>query len=708
MNQCLAPALSEVFRPHGLVEQAPYGIIVHQGGKILYANAEMARLLGYGTPSELLDFTYSDFLSAGYHDAATKHGEVLRKGESLLKSQERSFVRKDGSVFSAEVLARVIDLNGEPAFQVGIVDITERKARQFRMEEADTLNRMLIGSTQGGVVLQDLDYRILAINPAAERILGISGELALGQPMDILASGWDEAGSPLMGSTSPVNSVLLTGRPARSQTVLLETEAGSRWLWFSAQPLVREGEFEPYAVLSSFEDITELREAQAKLYYSANHDELTKLPNRYAMQRELEQALHAARRDSEPLAVLYLDLDRFKNVNDSYGHAVGDRLIQEVARRVSLMVRDTDWVGRPGGDEFVVILPDTNREQSLTVVTRLISAMTQPFQVAETEFYTGASLGIALYTPGDDTSAEELLKAADTAMYCAKGDGQTSYRFFEMSMLEAAHERAWLENNFRRGLDEGQFMVYYQPKANVHTGRLVGVEALVRWNHPERGVIAPDSFIPFAEESGLIVPLGRWVLQEASRQAMAWHDAGFDIPVAVNVAARQLKDVSLLQDIQDVLDTTGLPAHLLELELTESALVTDEESAVETLDSIRSMGIKLYIDDFGTGYSSLSQIATFSLDALKIDLSFTAKITTENKINNLVRAIMSLAKSLNLKVVAEGVETVAQLECLRGLGCDEIQGYLVSKPLTAGDLATNFELGLSGGACLFNRPQLIA
>jgi diguanylate cyclase (GGDEF)-like protein/PAS domain S-box-containing protein len=708
MNSSPTAALNEVFRPHGLVEQAPYGIIVHQGGKLLYANAEMARLLGYGTPSELLDFTYADFLSTGYHDAATKHGEVLRKGEGLLKPQERSFMRKNGSVFSAEVLARVIDLNGESAFQVGIIDITDRKARQFRMEEADTLNRMLIGSTQGGVVLQGLDYRILAINPAAERILGICGQSALGQAMDILANGFDEAGLPLLGPSSPVNAVLLTGKPARSQTVQLENEAGSRWLWFSAQPLTREGELEPYAVLSSFEDITELRDAQAKLYYSANHDELTGLPNRYAMQRELEQALHSARRDDEPLAVLYLDLDRFKNVNDSYGHAVGDQLIQEVSRRVSLMVRDTDWVGRPGGDEFVVILPDTNREQALTVVSRLTASMAQPFQVGGTEFYTGASLGIALYTPGDDTSAEELLKAADTAMYCAKGDGQTSYRFFEMSMLEAAHERAWLENNLRRGVEEGQFMVYYQPKANVHTGRLVGVEALVRWNHPERGVIAPDSFIPFAEESGLIVPLGRWVLQEACRQAQVWNAAGYSIPVAVNVAARQLKDVSLLQDIQDILDATGLPPHLLELELTESALVTNEDEAVETLESIRTMGIKLYIDDFGTGYSSLSQIATFSLDALKIDLSFTAKITTENKINNLVRAIMSLAKSLNLKVVAEGVETVAQLECLRNLGCDDVQGYLVSKPLTAADLARTFALDTAGGADMFDQPRFIA
>jgi cyclic di-GMP phosphodiesterase Gmr len=373
------------------------------------------------------------------------------------------------------------------------------------------------------------------------------------------------------------------------------------------------------------------------------------------------------------------------------------------------MLRDSDWVARPGGDEFLVVLADANEDHARVVVERILAALSQPFTVGPTEFYTGASMGIALFTPkASDETVEELLKAADIAMSCAKADGRTAYRFFEPAMLEAAHERLWLENNFRRGLDEGQFVLYYQPKACTLTGLLTGVEALVRWQHPERGLIFPAEFIPFAEESGLIVSLGKWVLRQACLQAKDWHSRGFDIPVAVNLAARQLRDVSLVADIHEALEATDLPAHLLELELTEYALITNEAQALEALNDIRALGVRLYIDDFGTGYSSLSQIANFPLDALKIDLSFTARITTENKINALVRAILLLAKSLNMRVVAEGVETPEQLRELQALGCEQMQGYLISKPVLPSDLETNFSLDAEGGVLMFNVKSLVS
>lgn len=708
MNSIQSLPVVAAFRPHSLMEQAPYGVMVHQGGNLIYANAELARMLGFDSATDLLQFSYADFLAVDYRPAALLHSEQLRQAQAALPPQERCLIRKDGTTFVAEVFARPIETDSGVAYQLGVVDITERKAREHRIQESDALNRMLLLSSHGGVVMQDVDGRILAINPAAERILGLNAEDVLGQSIDILENGFDESGDVSLGLGSPVHLALTTGRAIPGQSVLLEGPSGSRWLWISTQPLMRDGESEPYATVSSFEDITQLRAAQNRLYYNANHDELTGLPNRHAMQKHIEDALAQARRREEPMAVVVLDLDRFKNVNDSYGHVIGDKLIGEVATRLAMLLRDTDWVCRPGGDEFVLVLEDANREQACAVVSRLVDAMALPFKVAATEFYTSASLGIALYQPGDEVTVEGLLKAADTAMYCAKAEGQTSYRFFEPSMLAAVRERAWLQNNLRRGMDEGQFIVYYQPKADATTGRLTGVEALVRWNHPERGLISPSEFIPFAEETGLIIPLGRMVLRESCRQAKLWHDRGYDIPIAVNVAAQQLQDPLFLADVKAALATSALPAHLLELELTETALVTDADKALETLNSIRALGIKLYLDDFGTGYSSLSQIANFSLDALKIDLSFTAKITTENKINTLVRAILLLGKSLNLKVVAEGVETQAQLRCLQALGCGEIQGYLVSKPTSAAELEREFDLGEAGGACMFHHRNLLA
>lgn len=678
-----------------LVEQAPYGVLVHRDGVVLYANQEAARLLRYGSPCQLINKTYFSLLEPSFRPEAKELVQRIITNPEPFAPRERNYMCQDGTTLVAEIVGSVVTYQGEPALQVAFSDVSERKAAERRLKESDALNQTLVSGINSGVVLQDLEGRVLAINPSAERILAVSRAQVLGQVFDILRMGFDVSGKPLDGDKSPVATVIRTGEPVAAQIVALATQSMPTWLWFSAQPLIREGEEKPYAVLSSFEDVTQLRDVQAQLYHSANHDSLTGLPNRTLMNRQLEQALESAERLGESLAVMFLDLDGFKNVNDSFGHATGDELIRQVAMRLSALLRDTDWVARLGGDEFVIFLGDTNESQSRIVAERILSAFDHPFAVGSAEFYTGASVGIAMY-PKVAQTVDELLKCADTAMYSAKAAGRQTYRFFEPVMLTKAQERLWLENNLRRGLDEEQFFLMYQPKVNALSGELLGVEALVRWRHPTKGLISPAGFIPFAEESGLIVPLGRWVINEACRQVKAWQDKGLNVPVAVNLASRQLRDPCILQDINDALETYGIPAHLLEIELTESTLVSDALQATGVLDDIRAMGVRLYIDDFGTGYSSLSQIANFSMDALKIDLTFTSKVTSDPKVYALVKIILTLARTLGMQVVAEGVETEEQLRCLQELGCDQIQGYLFSKPVLPDELKSQYYRNASG------------
>ena len=694
---------STVLTDHAALDQAPCGVLVYRDSKVLYANPEAARLLGYPASAALAGMRILDLVDA--RDAARVQLQERRVPGSPLPfaPEQQRLLRADRTTLTAEVICRGVFFDGERAMQVAFTDVSERNAAEARLQESEAFNRALVQGINSGVVVQDLTGRILATNPAAERILHLSGVEVVGREMNILCDGFDEEGNALTSATCSVAQVIRIGKSVADQVISLPRTGTGTWLLFATTPLFREGETTPYAVLSSFDDITPLRRTQATLYHNANHDELTGLPNRYSMQRHLRHVVEGAARENQPFAVLLLDLDGFKNVNDSYGHAVGDQLIQSVATRLTAALRETDWVARLGGDEFIVILEYSRPEDARAAAQRVLDVLALPFTVNATEFYTTASMGIAMF-PDAGQTVDELLKSADTAMYSAKSQGRHVVQFYVPEMLEEAKERIWLENNLRCGLDEGQFYLCYQPKANTGSGKLSGVEALVRWNHPERGLVPPSGFIPFAEESGLIVPLGRWVLNEACRQVRAWLDCGIRIPVAVNLAARQLRDPGLLGDIQAAILSHNIPPELLEMELTETALILDEEQANSTLDTIRSLGVKLYIDDFGTGYSSLSQIANFSMDALKIDLSFTAKVTSDKKVLALVRAIVLLARSLGMTVVAEGVETEQQLACLKKLGCDQVQGYLLSKPLSADALGEAFLLATEGGADLRGAP----
>jgi diguanylate cyclase len=427
-----------------------------------------------------------------------------------------------------------------------------------------------------------------------------------------------------------------------------------------------------------------LEAANRQLRHLATHDSLTGLPNRVLLDDRLAQAIAHAHRERQQFAVLVVDLDRFKLVNDSLGHRAGDELLCEIAHRLSGLVRDIDTVTRLGGDEFVMVLsPVVGVHEAESVARRVIESLHNPVEIAGLDVYTSSSIGIALY-PQDGTTSQALLTHADAAMYCAKQEGRDRFQCFAPGMDSATRDQVRLEGDLRQALALNQFELYYQPKVDARTGNVHGAEALIRWRHPERGLILPEEFIPLAEECGQIHSIGEWVIREACRQCKAWQTDGLlPLRVAVNVAAQQFRRGNLLDVIQRALNDTGLEAHCLELELTESSVMTNPEESVAILEHLSRMGVLVSVDDFGTGYSSMSYLRRFPIDKLKIDRGFIRDLMTRHEDVSIVQAIISLAHSLKLKVIAEGVETPEQLGFLLSMGCDQYQGFHFSPPLPA-------------------------
>ena len=442
----------------------------------------------------------------------------------------------------------------------------------------------------------------------------------------------------------------------------------------------------------------EIERARIRMVYMAQHDPLTDLPNRILLNDRLVQAIALARRQGKQLALMFLDLDRFKHINDSLGHAVGDQLLQSVAKRLTGGVRSSDTVCRQGGDEFVILLADVEHAGDAALsAQKILAALTVPHCIDQLELHVTVSIGISIY-PDDGQDADSLIKSADTAMYHAKEGGRNNYQFFEQTMNVRAVERHSIEGGLRRALAQQEFILHYQPKIDLETGTISGVEALVRWQHPQRGLILPEQFVWIAEDCGLIVPIGAWVLREACGQARAWQDAGLSpIPVAVNISAVQFRHKDFLASLTGILKDTGLAPRYLELELTESVLMQDADAAAGLLKALKAMGVGLAIDDFGTGYSSLSYLKRFPIDTLKIDQSFMRDITHATSDTDdaaIVAAVVSMGKSLNQRVIAEGVETREQLAFLQAQGCGEGQGFYFSRPVTAEKLADLLRSGL--------------
>jgi diguanylate cyclase (GGDEF)-like protein/PAS domain S-box-containing protein len=555
--------------------------------------------------------------------------------------------------------------------------------------------QVTLNSIGDAVLCTDSSGNVTYLNIVAEKMTGwLRGE-ASGRPLADVFQILDgvtrqPAQNPMDIAVAQNKTVSLT-----PNCILIRRDGHELAIEDSAAPIHdREGVGTGAVIV--FRDVSVARSMSLEMIHSAQHDFLTNLPNRMHLNDRINHAIILASRHRKKVAVLFLDLDGFKHINDSLGHSVGDKLLQSIAKRLLQCVRGSDTVSRQGGDEFVVLLSEVEQSEDAAITARRMQqAVAGPHSIGRHDLHVTTCIGVSVY-PEDGPDAETLIKNADTAMYQAKENGPQSYQFFKPAMSVRAVERQSIEGNLRRALERKEFRLYYQPKVNLRTGEITGAEALIRWAHPTRGLVSPAEFIPVAEDCGLILPMGKWVLGEACKQAQVWVDAGLPMAtMAVNISAMEFRDEAFLEDVFAILGETGLDPRSLELELTESVLMRRAESTEAILKTLRARGVQLAVDDFGTGYSSLSYLRKFQVDTLKIDQSFVRQITTAPNSTTIVSAIISMGRSLNLKVVAEGVETHEELAFLQVNQCDEAQGYYFSRPVLSQEFAMFLKTGIS-------------
>ena len=657
------------------VDQSPVAVIISDtNGVVEYVNARFTDNTGY-TAEEVIGKP-----AGQQRSGATPNSTYASLWNSLRAGQDwrGEFLnrRKSGQLYWDSVhIVPLTDTSGRVAHYLSIQeDISERK----RAEESIRLWATVFENSGEAVMITDPKNRIISVNQAFTEITGYAPGEVVGENPSLLSSGRHEP-EFFAGMWKKLNA------SGHWQGEIWDRrksgEIYPKWLGISA---VRDTNDELTHFVAIFSDISERKAAQERIEYLARHDALTGLPNRIFLADRAEQALAHAERNQHKVALLFLDLDRFKNINDSLGHPVGDALLREVTRRLTAAVRETDTVSRLGGDEFVILIGDLQDDETVsTVATKVLEITRQPFEADGNTLTISVSIGIAVF-PADGKDFDTLLKKADTAMYHSKDAGRNTYRFFTEQMNINVVERLFIHNRLQQALDREEFVLHYQPQIALGTGRIIGVEALLRWQNPELGLVGPDRFIPQAEENGTIIQIGDWVLREACRQARQWANDGLaPFPVAVNISTLQLHQGNFAERVLQILEESGHPPSLLELEFTESILIHDIERVLRQISRLKAAGIAIAIDDFGTGYSSLSYLKQLDVDRLKIDRSFIRDINTDPDDAAIVRAIAQMARSLRLKVLAEGAETTEQTRFLLAEGCDEAQGFLFAKPLDA-------------------------
>jgi diguanylate cyclase (GGDEF)-like protein/PAS domain S-box-containing protein len=589
---------------------------------------------------------------------------VVVKGVQLWRELQRS--RKKTERYAAKIQSRNQELLNE---------ISERQRAEEALQRSEEKFRDLVENISEVICTLDKDGRVTYVSPVVEQIAGYS-------PAEVVGRSIADFIHPDDLPSIENLQTMISGTLEPSECRIFTKSGETRWVRISSRPIL-DGDC-VVGLRAVLVDITDRKQAENQVKYVAYHDALTGLPNRTLLSDRLAMALAQRRRDGQSLAVIFLDLDRFKLINDTVGHAAGDEALQRIAERLMSAVREGDTVARLGGDEFTVLLPVISGVvDACEVAERILERLTRPLALAGHEFHLSASLGIALY-PADGDDAEALLRNADTAMYWAKDQGQNRFQLFTAAMNAQIQDRVSLESDLRHALDRGEITVYYQPQVNIESGQIMGMEALVRWRHSERGILLPADFIPLAEETGLILPIGEWVLRTSCAQCKAYQEAGLPlVRVAVNLSSRQFQDPGLVAMVTEALKETGLDPDYLDLEITEGTAMRDVEFTVDTLRELRGMGVHVSIDDFGTGYSSLAYMSRFPVDSVKIDGSFVGDAPANPDDAAIVTAIIALARTLNLRAVAEGVETKEQLAILKERQCQEAQGYLWGKPVPA-------------------------